>query len=240
MKRILQVLLPPALMAMALAIAPAAQATTTYTLNVDYCSTGCLFGGTGGTISLQQNGSNDVTVTVNLSTVDFHGFAGLTSFVWNLGGLATGTVVTIANLAGDGGGTWSSSPLTSVHEDGAGTFGYGVNCSTCGPQSGGVDVTSISFDVLASGLTEASFNFLSSGGSPSAYFAASVFNPDAPNGGSCTGVIGADGNSTPENGGSNTGNGLCGGNLQQTPEPHSLALAGLGLLVAGFARRKTR
>jgi hypothetical protein len=152
--------------------------------------------------------------------------------VWNLDPLISG--VSIANLAGDGGGTWSSL-LTSVHEDGAGTFGYGVNCSNCGPANNDVSIASISFDVLATGLTTDSFHFLSTGGSPSAYFGAAVFNTTNT---SCTGVIGANGSTTPMNGGSNDGTGACGSNPLPAPEPQSLALAGLGLLAVGFIRRR--
>jgi MYXO-CTERM domain-containing protein len=233
MKRILQALGQLALLAVALAIAPAAQAAfqTTYTFDVDYCTSGCLFGGTGGTVTLTQNGAGDVTVTVSLTGVDFHD-QGLTSFVWNLDDAVTG--VSIQNLAGDGGGTWSALQ-TSVHEDGAGTFDYAVNCSNCGPQNGGVEIASISFDVLGTGLTTDSFHFLSSGGSPSAYFAAAVFNTTDT---TCTGVIGADGGTTPRTGGSNDGSGDCATPVQEMPEPHGLALAGLGLLAVGFIRRR--
>jgi len=236
MKRIFQALGQVALLAMALAIAPAAQAAfqTTYTFDVDYCSSGCLFGGTGGTVTLTQISATDVQITVSLSQVDFH--QNMTSFVWNLDPNIDPATVSILNLAGDGGGSWSSLLLGPIHEDGAGNFGYGVDCSNCGPQANGVDVASISFDVVASGgLTTDSFHFLSSGGSPSAYFAASVFNTTDT---TCTGAIGADGGTTPRTGGSNDGSGRCATPVQETPEPHGLALAGLGLLAVGFIRRR--
>jgi hypothetical protein len=200
--------------------------SASYTLNVDYCSSGCLFGGTGGTVNLSQVGAGEVQVSVNLTGVDFHG-TGLQSFVFNLTGI-TGVSITGENSG------FSQIP-GPIHEDGAGIFGYGLNCSSCGPQHGGVDTAALTFDVFASGLTVSDFNSLSSGGSPSAYFAAAVFNTTNS---TCTGEIGANGSSTPTIGGSNTGTGACGSTA--VPEPTSLALLGCSGLIGlfPFVRRR--
>ena len=206
-----------------------------YTLNVDYCSNGCLFGGTGGTVTLTQISPNDVQVSVSLATVDFHGANnppnGLQSFVFNLGPGVTGSVSIVSDTAG-------FVALTGpIHEDGAGTFDYGVNCTNCGPQNGGLTTATLTFDVVdGQGITIADFASLSMGGSPSAYFAASVFSTSNS---TCTGVIGSNGSSTPTTGGSNTGAGACSGTV---PEPTSLAmLAWSGLIgLVPLVRRKLR
>jgi hypothetical protein len=207
-----------------------AQATATYTLNVDYCTTGCLFGGIGGAVTLNQVNSTDVGVSVSLNQVDFHG-TGLQSFVFNLTGV-TGSVSITSITAG------FSNAGTGIHEDGAGTFGYGVNCALCGPQNGGTETVTLAFNVIdTNGITLADFNTLSSGGSPSAYFAAAVFNTTNT---TCTGEIGANGSSTPTNGGSNNGTGACGGT--PVPEPSSLAMLGWSGLIGlvPWVRRKLR
>jgi hypothetical protein len=200
-----------------------------YTLNVDYCSSGCLFGGTGGTVDLTQVGTTpgEVQLTVSLTGVDFHG-TGLQSFVFNLTGIS-GAV----SIQGQNSGF---SQITGpIHEDGAGIFGYGLNCSSCGPQQNGIKTAALTFDVFASGLTVSDFHSLSSGGSPSAYFAAAVFNTSNT---TCTGEIGSNFTGTPTIGGSNTGTGTCGSTA--VPEPTSLALLGCSGLIGlcPFVRRR--
>src|SRR6185436_7372258 len=73
-----------------------ASAATIYTLNVDYCTFSCLNGGLGGTITLTQNGANNVTVAVALSGVTFHNTNGFESIAFNLTGnptIAVGSIV---------------------------------------------------------------------------------------------------------------------------------------------------
>jgi|SRR5579862_114439 len=208
---------------------PALADNPPYVLNVDYCSGGCLFGGTGGTVNLTQVTTGEVLVTVTLGTnLDFHD-EGLTSFVFNVSGDPTVTISNVSNST-----DWTQQGTT--HEDGAGTFDYGLNCKTCGPSANDIGLTTLSFDVSATGLTVGSFNVLSSGGSPDAYFGATVFNTTN---GSCTGVIGSDGTGTPKNGGSNNGTGPCtSGGTTTVPEPAAISLLGGILLVLGNRLRK--
>lgn len=205
--------------------------SASYILNVDYCSSGCLFGGTGGTVNLTQVGTTpgEVQVGVNLTGVDFHG-TGLQSFVFNLTGISGAVSITGQNSG-------FSQVTGPIHEDGAGVFGYGLNCSSCGPQHNGLETATLTFDVFAGGLTVSDFNSLSSAGSPSAYFAAAVFNTSNT---TCTGEIGSNGSSTPAIGGSIAGTGTCGSTA--VPEPNILALLGcFGLMgLCPFVRRRLR
>ncbi|HEX4996737.1 MAG TPA: hypothetical protein VFY29_00825 [Terriglobia bacterium] len=202
-----------------------ADAATVYTLNVDYCTglNGCLNGGTGGTVTVTQAGMNTVDVSVSLSPVGFHDTNGFVSIVFNLAGISTLTSVT--NITPN---SFSPVSLTagSIHEDGAGDFEFGVdgNGTT-------TSLTSLSFRVIATGLTEASFNELSSGSNPS-YFAVSVTTLPFGAQNTCTGVIGANGSTAPLRVGSN-GDVVCPGTT--VPEPTPIVFVGFGLVALGLA-----
>jgi len=51
---------------------------------------------------------------------------------------------------------------------------------------------------------------------------------------SCSGVIGAAGGTTPTRGGSNDGTGACATLMNETPEPQTLGLIGIGLIRLGL------
>src|SRR6266550_3492666 len=133
---------------------------TSYTFDVDYCSTGCLNGGTGGTVTLTQNGKNSVTVDVLLnSSVDlFHSTNAFDSFAFDLVG---NPAISVSNLTS--GFALVSTTAGSLHQDGSGHYEYAVD-QTAGPP-GFTGISHLAFDITANGLTTDSFHELSSGAS---------------------------------------------------------------------------
>jgi len=204
-----------------------ASASTIYALNVDYCTASCLNGGLGGTVTLTQNGANNVIVSVALSTVIFHDTNAFDSIAFNLTGNPT---ISVSGITANAGATFALQnggvPGTR-HNDGAGDFEYALD------QTGGGEGTTLSFNVTAAGLTEGSFAELSTGSGHPSYFEVSVRNGSNNN---CTGVIGADGGSSPVRI-SGTDFSPCAG--VRTPESSSAILLGVGLsLLGAFGLRK--
>jgi hypothetical protein len=181
-----------------------------YSLNNDHCTGTC---GTSpfGTVTLNDfGGSGDVQVTVDLFNGDrfvHTGFPG--SFGFDLIGNPT------ISLSGVSTG-WSllSTTAGALHFDGFGNLEYALTCDACGSGGSHPVAPPLKFDVLAAGLTIASFAEASTGGDPT-YFVADIR-------------------------GNNQNTGPVGGltPIATVPEPASFLLVGSGLVAAWRNRRR--
>jgi hypothetical protein len=128
-------------------------------------------------------------------------------------------LVTISNFSSALYSGGSSHAASDQHFDG---FGYFTNAAaTTGPNAAN-GIQNVSFDVTGAGLNDVEqlLNLADPvGGDGSAYFVVDAFN------GRNTGLVGVTGGGGPPN---------------ETPEPQTLALIGLGFLAVAFARRQQR
>ena len=227
-----------------------ASATTSFDLNVDYCSNACLGGSPiGGTVALASTTAGIVDVLVTLdSPLAFHE-NGLASFSFNIydssnaalqnpsltlttGALAPGNI----KIVNGGGGSWTVLDQPAGNTDGAGkTFGYSLECAPSAGVCTGSPST-LEFQIDLAGLTIGDLETLN--GAANKKGGVDVVNVDfAANvaylggTGSCTGIIGGGfgtGQSTAQAGGGSS----C-GQITTTPEPSTLGLVGLSFLGLG-------
>jgi hypothetical protein len=134
------------------------------------------------------------------------------SFLFNITGgpfIADQTIPTGWSLESDSAGT--------IHMDGFGDFGYGLNCTACatGGSTAASDPSSLLFDISGN-FTAASLAALSSNGNPDVYFAADVYSA---------------GNTGPVGAGTMSGT---------TPEPTAIVLLGSSMIGIGAIVRRRR
>src|ERR1700688_3276160 len=113
------------LVAVALLCASATPAQTYFNLTVDHCSGGCGPQVSFGTVKLTQVGASvDVAVTLNNGNLFVN--TGLHAMTFDINSAKTG--VTVSSLLP----AWATFLAGSLHQDGFGTFPYGIECTGCG------------------------------------------------------------------------------------------------------------
>lgn len=211
-----------------------------FQLNVIQCN--CLPVNTiAGTVTLTQQTSNQVEVTVQLSSgLSLHD-EGLTTFSFNVSGVSslslvsafTGSgnnqVVVLTNGATQGG---PYSLLTPPNADGLHTFQFGLECNG-GSNGCPGDPTTLQFEVTGNGTLSMSQFETTDNGNSVTDFSANVAGT-----GSCTtGVVGA-GSGTGQSTGTGGFSSPSSCSSPPVPEPTSIAFFGSGLIGLGFVLRK--
>jgi len=122
-----------------------------------------------GTVTVSQVDSDTVNVTVDLTSGVGFVSTGLEPFTFNLdSSLATLTSSDITNITGG----FALNATSPIANDGAGTFTYGLTCTTavCGQGGSAPFAGPLTFDITLTGITETSFIANASGN----FFAADI------------------------------------------------------------------
>jgi PEP-CTERM motif len=220
-------LLITALSVVGLSLVGASPASADLTFDINNGTT--VGAGNYGTVVVHQVDSDTVSVTYDLTGTGA-GIVntGLEPFTFSLAAsLPTLTSTDITNLT-SGFALDANSPVSN---DGAGSFMYGLTCTTavCGNGGNKPFTGTLTFDINLTGILETSFVTNANGNS----FAADICTSTTG-----TGCQGATGAAFATSGGTTTGGGpsSSGGTI---PEPATLALLGLGLTIIALGRHTT-
>lgn len=203
-----------------LARVPVRASTVQYNLTLDQCTGSCGPANTiFGTITLSDSVANTVNVNVTLDSPYLFIHTGFpVTVAWNL----SGEPAIVANNLPE---NWTllSSSAGSLHMTSKDYFEYGVSC--CGNQNGASNAMpgGLNFSLTGSGLSTSSFDATQSGH----FFAVDILNADRVGAGAGnTGVVEALGGYQVQ--------------IQDTPEPGTLALLCCGFVALGWMLRRKR
>jgi len=216
------------LIATIMSCAPSLTASSiTYNLDV---SNSCCGAGPYGTVTLTQNGTNEVDFLVTLNDPNQFVFSGQDgAFAFNLNVAAANIVITLtpASIAAGFSSVAVGGTPQNEHMDGFGKFNYVIQGDanhTAGASQPIGQTLAFSVVDTAGPITLSSFAIDSTGGSFASFFSADIVN--RPVGGTVsTGFVGTTDSIPPQS---------------VVPEPATFAIAGIGLIGLGLLRRRNR